>query len=404
MRQKLVGALLCLWVGVAQANEDGLVGFVIGMPLGAVGGGWLGVSIIGGPIGGLAGGTIGAFAGGSIGGGLGGLLGDKIRDARGGRIGPKWLMGTMLSGGVGGLLGATIMGGPTGVLVGGSAGVLIGGTILHFFVSGRPWKEDQLWWEGDKIKAEWQAEKAEADKIKADKESGLYGETAYAIPLSAITIDGKLDDWPQQMAIYPIDWISSLYKPTPPEGPDDLTASFRVGYDLEANLLYLAIVVQDEDLVIHPETPAFSNQDLCEVYVDADHSGGDVTGGAQQYVMVAGPGKFARDVDGNPALNRGNTQTSGVQAAVLRLGQTIAYEWAIPLFESFPERRFQIELGKTIGFDVAVVDADGRENGNWVAWTPGSGKVFNSDRFGDLLFVQDYDDLGRSVGRVVKEK
>ena len=173
---------------------------------------------------------------------------------------------------------------------------------------------------------------------------------------------------------------------------------------MEANLLYLAIVVQDEDLVIHPESLAFSNQDLCEVYVDADHSGGDVTGGAQQYVMVAGPGKFARDVDGNPALNRGNTQTSGVQAAVLRLGQTIAYEWAIPLFESFPERRFQIELGKTIGFDVAVVDADGRENGNWVAWTPGSGKVFNSDRFGDLLFVQDYDDLGRSVGRVVKEK
>ena len=54
MRQKLVGALLCLWVGVAQANEDGLVGFVIGMPLGAVAGGWLGVSI-GGPIGGLAG-------------------------------------------------------------------------------------------------------------------------------------------------------------------------------------------------------------------------------------------------------------------------------------------------------------------------------------------------------------
>ena len=226
----------------------------------------------------------GAFAGGSIGAVLVGSLGDKIRDARGGRIGPKWLMGTMLSGGVGGLSGAIIMGGPTGVLVGGSAGVLIGGTILHRFISGRPWKEDQPWWEGD--------------KIKADKESGLYGKTAYAIPLSAITIDGKLDDWPQQMAIYPIDWISSFYKPTPPEGPDDLTASFRVGYDLEANLLYLAIVVQDEDLVIHPEAPAYSNQDLWEVYVDADHSGGDAgfgegaTGGAQQYGMVAGPGKF----------------------------------------------------------------------------------------------------------------
>ena len=135
--------------------------------------------------------------------------------------------------------------------------------------------------------------------------------------------------------------------------------------------------------------------------------------------MAAGPGKFARDVDGNPALNRGNTQTSGVQAAVLRLGQTIAYEWAIPLFESFPERRFQIELGKTIGFDVVVVDADGRESGNWVAWTPEARKASNSDLLGDLVFAQDYqgldvalgivapldyNDVGMIVGRVVKEK
>ena len=57
-------ALLCLWVGVAQANEDGLVGFMIGVPLGAGTGGWLGVKTIGGPTGGLVGGTIGIFAGG----------------------------------------------------------------------------------------------------------------------------------------------------------------------------------------------------------------------------------------------------------------------------------------------------------------------------------------------------
>jgi len=44
---------------------------------------------------------------------------------------------------------------------------------------------------------------------------------------------------------------------------------------LEASLVYLAIVVQDEDLVIHQEAPSHMNQDLCEEYVDADHSGGD---------------------------------------------------------------------------------------------------------------------------------
>lgn len=44
------------------------------------------------------------------------------------------------------------------------------------------------------------------------------GKTAYAIPISDITIDGKLDDWPQEMATYPIEWVSSFYKSTPPDG------------------------------------------------------------------------------------------------------------------------------------------------------------------------------------------
>ena len=36
------------------------------------------------------------------------------------------------------------------------------------------------------------------------------GKTAYAIPLKDITIDGKLDDWPEEMAQYPIEWVLTL--------------------------------------------------------------------------------------------------------------------------------------------------------------------------------------------------
>ena len=47
-------------------------------------------------------------------------------------------------------------------------------------------------------------------------------QTAYAIPLSGITIDGRLDDWPDEMAIYPIEWIHpTAYQPSPPRGPHD---------------------------------------------------------------------------------------------------------------------------------------------------------------------------------------
>ena len=63
MRQKMIAAVLLTWVGVVHANEDGLVGFMIGMPLGGAVGGVYGAKIIGGPTGGLVGGTIGVFAG-----------------------------------------------------------------------------------------------------------------------------------------------------------------------------------------------------------------------------------------------------------------------------------------------------------------------------------------------------
>ena len=71
---------------------------------------------------------------------------------------------------------------------------------------------------------------------RADAHNGDH--TAYAIPISGITIDGRLDDWPERMAVYPIAWVSpSYYKAEPPEGPHDLTASFRVGYDPSEGVL-----------------------------------------------------------------------------------------------------------------------------------------------------------------------
>ena len=68
--------------------------------------------------------------------------------------------------------------------------------------------------------------------------SGHKGkQTAYAIPLDGITIDGRLDDWPERMAVYPIAVSQSDFGFEPPEGPADLKASFRIGYDAGENLL-----------------------------------------------------------------------------------------------------------------------------------------------------------------------
>ena len=147
--------------------------------------------------------------------------------------------------------------------------------------------------------------------------SGHKGEqTAYAIPLDGITIDGRLDDWPERMAVYPIAVSQSDFGFEPPEGPADLKASFRVGYDAGENLLYVAVVARDDVRVIGPEKWSDSiweylYQDFCAIYIDADHSGDDAASVrqsdakvAQTYAMVAGPSQLSPDADGNPVLNR----------------------------------------------------------------------------------------------------
>ncbi|MEC7227735.1 MAG: YIP1 family protein, partial [Candidatus Latescibacterota bacterium] len=156
------------------------------------------------------------------------------------------------------------------------------------------------------------------------------------------------------------------------------------------------------DWVIDSQKGSFTDQDLTEIYIDADHSGGDAANmqmqwskDAQQYTMIAGPSRLygLSSVDNNPMLNAGDTRASGVYAASLRVGQYTVYEWAIPLWSSFPDQRYSIEPGAVIGFDAVVTDADGDEPGNWVAWTAGALKLANSDRLGDLVLVNNYDGL-----------
>ena len=143
------------------------------------------------------------------------------------------------------------------------------------------------------------------------------------------------------------------------------------------------MVVRDEEVVVHPEAPGKGNQDICGIYVDADHSGGERVDaiGAQMYFMVPGP-QQANPTGENPALVRGNTRESGVRGAFLHENQYIVYEWAIPLFEQLPDRGLQIEPGKTAGLDLVVGDADGEEANNLVFWASEERKSRSSDLLG----------------------
>ena len=90
------------------------------------------------------------------------------------------------------------------------------------------------------------------------------GPTAIALPITGITIDGDLSDWPSGLTVYKVD-------------PDNATESnfqgqFRLGFDKSDHALYVAIQVDDDRVVSEGKKGELWNaQDSCEVYVDALH-------------------------------------------------------------------------------------------------------------------------------------
>ncbi len=81
--------------------------------------------------------------------------------------------------------------------------------------------------------------------------------SAVARPLTDITIDGRLDDWPEELTRYPIDnqlLDHPSYNSNSLTADEDPQAYFMAGYDPAAEQIYLAVAVHDSDVVVHPAT------------------------------------------------------------------------------------------------------------------------------------------------------
>ena len=245
---------------------------------------------------------------------------------------------------------------------------------------------------------------------------------ALALPLSGITVDGDLSDWPREMPALQIRNEFGAYGPTDTELTDldtseDLSPSFRVGYDPEEQLLYVAVEVRDD--VLYPADRSVSRTDACEVYVSgivsSDHR-------PIQYALVPGAGTYPtfdrRGVHHNLRADRRS------RGAWKRRGDLTTYEWGVqvrsadPLYPRFdprygatmmnpsPGRAVRLEGGGMIGFDVVVVDGDGPppelrassrsvrrlgdETASWVPWgPPRSVKMLGDDRVGRLVLAPE---------------
>jgi RNA polymerase sigma factor (sigma-70 family) len=254
-----------------------------------------------------------------------------------------------------------------------------------------------------------------SDPNDPDREPSIF-----AGPLWGITIDGKLDDWPSSIPPHPIrnNLIPAGWKSR--EGNYargvEQEAFFRVGYDVEDQRIYLAVVVHDEENVVGNES-AYST-DAVEVFVDGlrtsrwiSEPSGDWFASlkasempALQYVGVPGPGRAYGDPRrGNPALLYGDIARTRTVMAWSRNGEVTTYEWAIQVFDHYPDQPTKLTPGKRIGFDVAVVDVDPIRPSNdsfptlvkpaptsppsYVTWgsAPSVMKGLDSGQLGDLI-------------------
>ena len=280
------------------------------------------------------------------------------------------------------------------------------------------------------------------------------GVTAYAIPLTGIQIDGDLDDWPEDMIRYPILNYGQVYGPADIDRANSATRAefsprFMVGFSLEENLIYLAVLVRGDSWIANVADGW--RTDACQVYTDGAHAGekfrspgifrsvcGAVFGSkyraaVRQYVMyppsensgnlghakpAANPVLFA-DIsfefgmflfDGDPRwraeeanLEAGDLSTTRTRGMATRAAGGTIYEWALEVFDLYPDSPTTLAVGKTIGFDVVTVDRDRTVSRRaWNCWAPiARRKAWNAALLGDLVLVESYDDLGALAGTVM---
>ena len=178
---------------------------------------------------------------------------------------------------------------------------------------------------------------------------------------AAITIDGNEDDWgwyDQSFAVTPdqiIGWRGQHSGTAPPAG--DFSATYFVAWSAQPdNRLFVFIRVTDDTLraAEGEERVTWWNDDLLQISIDADHSGGSYLGenldelaNGQRYTMTplhelpVDIGSHMSDVDGHeqwagdvPHTNVATT-VSPADAANLSVNVTYTYEWAIRLWDMF---------------------------------------------------------------------
>lgn len=218
--------------------------------------------------------------------------------------------------------------------------------------------------------------RSDAGVLIASEESDSRNDSiAYAYPVADITVDGDLSDWPVEMITYPI--VDGRAGATIDDDAD-LRATYRVGYHVGEQALYVAIQVDDDSFVLNPQASRdWSAQDGAEIYLDTEHRKR-----LSNIRQINFYGDALQDRDDN------------IEVATAAHAKGRTFEWRI-------QSEDVISAGRSLGFDVAVLDKDDDSSFTWLAWGRGTQKAWHGQRCGNLLLVDPETEFGEASGSVV---
>lgn len=211
------------------------------------------------------------------------------------------------------------------------------------------------------------------------------GAVAIAVPVTGITIDGDLSDWPEGLRRYP---IVMAIGGEPPRDEEDCRAAFRLGYNSAESALYVAMEVHDQSTVLSAQIGW--ERDGMELYLDPVHRADSSS--VYQPTMWGEERKVFR--------NGIDELTPPVDVAVRRLDGETRYEWRLDMAGPYG-RPVTLDPGTAFGLDVVVYDKDDDGSLTTLAWGPGSPKYLaaHTRNRGDAV-LGAADAPGRVTGQV----
>jgi len=210
------------------------------------------------------------------------------------------------------------------------------------------------------------------------------GEITLALPVDGIVIDGDLSDWPEGLKEYAIGRAEYGVAPT---DTADYNGSFRIGYNVEENALYVAVEVEDQSTVISPAGEGnWDTQDGCEIYLDLGHALG---GSAMQFAVYGD----------SPDLSNAEDKIGPDAVGFKRAVGGHWYEWR---FDAGKLSEGKVRLGPNtvLALDVVATDKDEDESFSWMSWGRGTAKSGAAQGRGDVILVEHYTAVGTVAGRV----